>query len=105
MSLPSHRLLNNLAKQQKKTLVDLLDEAVKAYERKLFWDECDRAYEKLWADPKAAAAEIAERKRWDNTLLDGLKDDPWFEPPHAAKSGTRTSAKRSGTSKRAIAPR
>ena len=43
------------------------------------WEELEAAYERLYADPAAAAAYEAETTAWDITLLDGLDNDPWVE--------------------------
>ena len=52
----------------------ILKRAVDAYSRKAFLDQCDRAYARLRQDPKAWAAELAERQAWDAALGDGLED-------------------------------
>ena len=39
----------------------------------------NEAYARLRADPQAWAEELAERRLWECTLMDGLEDDPWEE--------------------------
>ncbi len=47
--------------------------AVTDLERKLFWAETNAAYAELRANPEAWAEELAERKVWEATLVDGLR--------------------------------
>ena len=42
--------------------------------------QTNAAYAKLRADPEAWAEELAERKLWDNTLADGLEEEPDDSP-------------------------
>jgi hypothetical protein len=66
--------LKALAKRAGKPMPSVLAEAVDELYRKQFLDECNRAYARLKADPKAWKRELAERKAWDKTLADGLED-------------------------------
>ena len=52
----------------------MLEQAVEAYRRELFYAELNAAYERLQADPVAWEEELAERAEWDATLADGLDD-------------------------------
>ena len=71
----SHRKLRELASASGKPLQEVLDQAVDALWRERFFEELNRGYEELWANPVAAAEELAERRLWDNTLMDGLEDE------------------------------
>ena len=53
----------------------ILDEAIDQYSRDKFLDEVNAAYARLQADTKAWKEEIAERKEWDGTLMDGLESE------------------------------
>jgi hypothetical protein len=53
---------------------ELLDDAVEALRRGQLYDEADRAYARLQADPGAWAEEVRERQAWDAAPLDGLGD-------------------------------
>ena len=53
----------------------ILDEAIDQYQRNKFLDEVNAAYARLRADPKAWKEELAERKDWDGTLMDGLEHE------------------------------
>lgn len=67
--------LKALARRAGKTMPAVLSEAVDELYRKEFLDECNRAYARLKADPRAWKQELAERKAWDKTLSDGLEND------------------------------
>jgi hypothetical protein len=76
----SHRLLKELAEQTGQTMADVLDKALDAYRRKLFFDQMNTGYAELRADPEAWAEHLAERNLWDATLMDGLEsDESWTE--------------------------
>jgi hypothetical protein len=68
----SYRLLQELADQTGQTMLDVLDKALDAYRRKLFFEQMNAGYAELRADPQAWAEHLAERKLWDATLMDGL---------------------------------
>ena len=42
-----------------------------------FWYRANAAYARLRRDPVAWAEELEERRLSENTLMDGLEDDPW----------------------------
>lgn len=80
VSEASHRILKDLAKQTGQTMMDVLDEALDAYRRKLFFEQMNAGYAELRADPEAWSEVEAERKLWDATLMDGLDpDERWTE--------------------------
>ncbi len=67
--------LRALACEMDVSMQDVLAKAVEAYRRQRFLEDANADYERLRADPAAWAEELAERKLWDATLLDGLEDD------------------------------
>jgi hypothetical protein len=74
----AHRLLCELAERTGQTITEVLDKALRAYQRKLFFDQLNAGYAALRADPEAWAEELEERKLWDSTLMDGLPaDEEW----------------------------
>jgi hypothetical protein len=76
----SHRILQELAEQTGQTTGEILDKALDAYRRKVFFDGLAADYAALKADPEAWAEELAERKLWEATLMDGLDpDERWTE--------------------------
>jgi hypothetical protein len=61
-------------------MTEVLDKALDAYRRKVFFEKLNAGYAALRADPEAWAALEAERKLWDATLMDGLDpDERWTE--------------------------
>jgi hypothetical protein len=80
ISEASCRLLKELAEQTGQTMQEVLDKALDAYRRKLFFEQMNAGYAELRADPEAWAEHLAERKLWDATLMDGLDpDERWTE--------------------------
>jgi hypothetical protein len=80
ISEASHRLLKELAEQTGQTMTEVLDKALDAYRRKLFFEQMNAGYAELRADPEAWAEHLAERKLWEATLMDGLdRDEHWTE--------------------------
>jgi hypothetical protein len=72
--------LKELAEKTGQTMMAVLDRALEAYRRKLFFEQMDAGYAALQADPQAWAAYLADRKQWDNTLADGLDtEERWLE--------------------------
>jgi hypothetical protein len=80
ISEAAHRILRELAEQTGQTVTEVLEKAVDAYRRKLFFEQLNAGYAELRADPEAWAEVEAERKLWDATLMDGLDpDERWTE--------------------------
>jgi hypothetical protein len=80
ISETSYQLLKELADQTGQTMLEVLDKALDAYRRKLFFEQMNAGYAELRADPEAWAEHLAERKLWDATLMDGLgPDERWTE--------------------------
>lgn len=72
ISEASHQLLRELAEHTGQPMTLVLDKALDAYRRQLFFDRLNAGYAELQADPEAWAEHLAERKDWDTTLMDGL---------------------------------
>jgi hypothetical protein len=80
ISETSHQILKEVADQTGQTMMAVLDMALDAYRRKLFFDQVNAGYSELRADPEAWAKHLAERKLLDATLLDGLDpDEHWTQ--------------------------
>ena len=75
LSEASLRILRELAEQTGQPMSEILDRALDAYQRKLFFEQLNAGYAALRADPEAWAEELEERKLWEATLLDGLDSD------------------------------
>lgn len=70
----SYTKLKQLARTSGVPMPQILAEAIDELYRKRFLEECNRAYARLRADPKAWKEELEERRLWDNTLADGLEN-------------------------------
>ena len=57
----------------------VIAEAVEKLRRVRFMDEVNAGFDALRANPVLWAREMEERAMWENTLADGLEDDPY--PP------------------------
>jgi hypothetical protein len=85
----SRQMLRELAEQTGQSTTDILEKALDAYRRKLFFEQLNAGYAALRADPQAWAEELEERTLWDATLMDGLDpDECWTKdgrclPPEA----------------------
>jgi len=80
ISEPSHQILKALAEKTGQTMMEVLDKAVDAYRRKLFFEQMNKGYAELREDAAAWKEHLAERKLWDATLMDGLDpDEHWTE--------------------------
>jgi len=66
--------LDQLANQTGQKTQDVLDHAIDAYRRRVFLDQANRAYATLRQDDAQWAEEIAERKAWNATSGDDLRD-------------------------------
>jgi predicted transcriptional regulator len=74
------RKLKELAEQSGRSVAEVLERAVEEYHSRQFWEAVNRGYAELRADPEAWAAEEAERRLWDGTLMDGLDpSERWTE--------------------------
>jgi len=66
--LTTHERLARLADETGKTHQEVIDTALRAYERDLFLDQLNEGFAKLRADDGAWQSERAERADWDVTL-------------------------------------
>jgi predicted transcriptional regulator len=70
----THEKLQKLANETGQPMLVVLDEAVESLRRQRLLQETNRAFEALRSDPKAWQAELMERRQWEATLGDDLKD-------------------------------
>lgn len=73
----THQRLQNIAKSSQRSLPDVLDEAIRQYEKQRFLADCNAAYARLREDDKEWQNELEERALWENTLGDGLEADEY----------------------------
>lgn len=72
----TRKRLESMAKAESTTMTRLLDKAVEAYRRQHFLEETNAAFAALRKNPELWKHEQKERRQWDATLSDGIKDDP-----------------------------
>ncbi|MCK4394254.1 toxin-antitoxin system protein [Candidatus Bipolaricaulota bacterium] len=68
------QMLERIANQTGQKTQEVLDNAIEAYRRRIFLEQANQAYALLKQDTDQWAEELAERKAWDITLSDDLKD-------------------------------
>jgi hypothetical protein len=71
----THKLLREVAEEEGATRQDVLARAVDAYWRARFFEQMNAAYTALRNDPEAWEEELAERRAWDGTLMDGIESE------------------------------
>ena len=80
VSAEAHEFLRELSKERGLSITQLVDEAIERLLREDFLQKVNEDFARLRQDPEAWAEELAERRLWDCTLMDGLEDDPpWPE--------------------------
>jgi hypothetical protein len=67
----AHERLVRLAAQTGKPHQQILDIALRAYERQLFLESVNAGFAALRENPEAWAQEVAERAAWEMSLSDG----------------------------------
>jgi len=68
-----------LSKSEKRSIGQVIAEAVKRYEDQKFWEEARKGYERLRADPVEWKAYWDELEEWDTLSNDGLEnEEPYF---------------------------
>jgi hypothetical protein len=68
-------ILKALTLKTGKSMIEILEKSVEIYKRKIFFEECNRAYGELKSNPTAWEEELEERRLSDNTMTDGLEDN------------------------------
>jgi predicted DNA-binding protein len=74
ISAEGRETLRELARQEKRPMAAVLEEAIERYRRRKFLEEANASYAALKANRKEWKAETAERESWDRTNSDGLDD-------------------------------
>jgi hypothetical protein len=69
----THRRIRSLATAQATDMQDVVDLAVRAYERRCFWDEVAAARDRLAANPNEAADAAEEDRLFDRLAGDGIE--------------------------------
>lgn len=73
VSRSTHALLRELAAKADATMADVVDRAVRDYQRRQFWADYHAAYDAIRADPAASADLDREIEAWDSAVADGLE--------------------------------
>lgn len=77
---PAASGLQSIAQARGVSVGAVVQELYQEYLDRRMLEETNRAYAALRADPQAWAAEQAFRGGLENTLMDGLADDPYDDP-------------------------
>ncbi len=72
LSDEAHKNLKRWAAQDGTTLQAALEKAIDEYDRHRFFESADAAYRRLRANPEEWEVEVAERREWEATLIDGI---------------------------------
>ncbi len=92
LSEAAGRELDELVQWTGEPVRSLVEKAIREYNRKVFFDKYNAAYTALRADPAAWAEVEAERREWDETLLDGLDpNERWTEDGRSFPTAEETS--------------
>jgi predicted transcriptional regulator len=90
VSAETNQRLREIAAEDMTTLQSVIDIAVKEFYRTWFFRRADAAYDALRKGETELAHEVAERKSWDATLLDGIDcEERWREDRTVQDAGTR----------------
>ena len=73
----THDVARRLAAERKRSIGDVITEALERYEEEQWWDAVDASYARLRDDPVACAEYDAEMAVWDIALQDGLEEWPY----------------------------
>lgn len=71
LSEPSHKVLRELAKRDKKPMQAVIEQAIESYRRQRFLEALNDDFMVLRENEPEWTAELAERREWDATAADG----------------------------------
>jgi hypothetical protein len=74
LSEEAYLTVTRIASSTGKTQQEIIERAVRLYEREQFFAEFEASVSKLQSNPAAWAAHEAERDEWNNTLADGIDE-------------------------------
>ncbi|HWV22989.1 MAG TPA: ribbon-helix-helix protein, CopG family [Thermomicrobiales bacterium] len=76
-----HDRLRKIADSEHRSMGQVLDDAVRQYERERFWQGVQSDFARLRANPDAWRSYQDEISSWDATAGDGLEDEePYYTP-------------------------
>jgi hypothetical protein len=76
ISRSTHEILHDLAAKSSLPMTAIVDEAVRDYQRRKFWEAFDASCASLKANPEVFASYQREAALWESTLADGLEELP-----------------------------
>lgn len=68
-----YNAVKTLAREKNQNMQDVLEQAVKDYKKREFFDRLNASFARLRADAEAWAEEEKERAEWDAILPEGLE--------------------------------
>ena len=72
-----YNIIKHLSEQKNENMQNIVENAIKEYKKRKFFEEMNRAYANLRSDSQAWEEEKKERELWDISLSDGL--EPGYE--------------------------
>jgi hypothetical protein len=69
----THKIIKNLAVRANLAQQELLYKCLMDFEKKLFWEQCQRAYSKTALSEDSSISD--DSLLYENTLMDGLDDE------------------------------
>ncbi|MDM8564744.1 hypothetical protein QUF74_03740 [Candidatus Halobeggiatoa sp. HSG11] len=75
ISESARNILHEISQQEKTSIHTILEEAIENYRRQHVLNQTNKAYAKLKQNAQTWEEEIEERRNWENTLTDGLKNE------------------------------
>jgi hypothetical protein len=67
--------LKNLAQEEGQTMQSLIDQALENLRRQKILEATNQAFARLKENESEWQEELAERRLWENTLLDGVENE------------------------------
>ena len=81
-----HTRLRRIADSEQRSMGQVLEDAVRGYERERFWQGVQEDFARLRSDPDAWRSYQDEVAVWDATVNDGLEDEePYYSPEEEAE--------------------
>jgi hypothetical protein len=75
ISSNSYQILKNLAQEEGQTMQSLIDQALENLRRQKILEATNQAFARLKENESEWQEELAERRLWENTLLDGVENE------------------------------
>ena len=90
-----HATLRALAEAERRSIGDVIADAVDRYQKESFWKAMHEGFSRLRADPAAWGEYQAEAALWDSASGDGLEDEePYFTEQEARDEVAATTTPR-----------